>query len=88
MPLVPTSLAAEMARENPAFLGKRLKECYLARDGAAVREMLMPNTPMFGRVDPSPTAPGALGFGSRSRPSSAGSEEGAGGASLEPLVSD
>ena len=41
-----------MARENPAFLGKRLKECYLARDGAAVREMLMPVAPQFDRADP------------------------------------
>ena len=82
VPLVPASPAAEMARENPAFLGKKLKEYYLARNGAAVRELLTPATSMFGRVGPKspPAAPaGVLGFGN---PDSGG---GAGATSLVPL---
>ena len=80
---MPASPAAEMARENPAFLGKRLKEYYLARNGAAVRELLTPATSMFGRVGPkSPAAPGVLGFGT------ADSEGGAGATSLVPLLTD
>ena len=43
--LAPTCLAAEMARQNPAHLGAKLKECYLRSDGATVREMLVPVVP-------------------------------------------
>ena len=41
----PTCLAAEMARQNPDYLGEKLKECYLQSDGATVREMLTPVAP-------------------------------------------
>ena len=43
--LAPTCLAADMARQNPTYLGEKLKECYLQADGAAVREMLTPVAP-------------------------------------------
>ena len=43
--LVPTSVAADMARQNPTYLGSKFKECWLRSDGSTVREMLTPNEP-------------------------------------------
>ena len=43
--MVPTCPAAEMARQNPAFLGSKFKECWLSSDGSTVREMLTPTEP-------------------------------------------
>ena len=43
--IVPGSLAGDMARQNPAFLGAKLKECWHAGDGTTVREMLVPVEP-------------------------------------------
>ena len=34
-----------MARQNPEYLGGRLKECWLQADGSTVREMLVPGEP-------------------------------------------
>ena len=47
--LAPTCLAADMARQNPTYLGEKLKECYLQADGATVREMLAPVEPKVER---------------------------------------
>ena len=47
-----------MARQNPAFLGNKLKECWQAGDGTTVREMLVPVEPMqeaSGPPIPTPT---------------------------------
>ena len=57
VPLVPNSPAALMAREDPASLGAKLMELYLARDGAAVRALLTPTAPV------SHPLPSASGFG-------------------------
>ena len=43
--LTPLCPAAEMARQNPTYLGERLKDCYLRSDGHTVREMLTPGEP-------------------------------------------
>lgn len=40
--LAPTCLAADMARQNPEYLGSQLKDCWLHSAGATVREMLVP----------------------------------------------
>ena len=46
MQIVPNSPAGEMARQNPVFLGAKLKECWAAGDGTTVRDMLTPVEPM------------------------------------------
>ena len=59
VPLVPTSKAAQMARDAPASLGERLMQLVDAGDGRAIRELLVPVEP-----EPQPTpAPSAVGFG-------------------------
>ena len=59
--LVPNSLAADMGRQNPAYLGRQLKECWLAREGATVRELLTPVDPMQQEPSGQPSAPGPFG---------------------------
>ena len=70
--IVPGSLAGDMARQNPAFLGNKLKECWQAGDGTTVREMLVPVEPMqeassppkpTPKPTPSPSAGVALPLG-------------------------
>ena len=59
VPLVPTSQAAQMARDAPASLGVRLMQLFDAGDGRAVRELLVPAEP---ESHPTPS-PSAAGFG-------------------------
>ena len=57
VPLVPTSLAAQMAREAPASLGERLMRLFDDGDGTAIRGLLVP-------AEPEPrSTPSAAGFG-------------------------
>ena len=44
--VVPNSLAGEMARQNPSYLGAKLKEAWLRGEGEVVRELLTPTDPM------------------------------------------
>ena len=55
--IVPGSLAGDMARQNPAFLGNKLKECWQAGDGTTVREMLVPVEPMQEASSPPKPTP-------------------------------
>ena len=55
--IVPGSLAGDMARQNPAFLGNKLKVCWQAGDVTTVREMLVPVEPMQEASSPPKPTP-------------------------------